>query len=111
MSLLPTPPWTTPAPPRWFFARSLPEPARRLAGRPSARSSPCSRARWSTGLRLIEQGHLAVGLRTPESRQPNPNQAHRPRLDVRPPQRRPRRAKDRLGVVGRARPTHLAAPK
>src|SRR2546423_2532694 len=44
-----------------------------------------------------------------EARQPDPDQAHRVLLNVRLLKRRTGGAEDRLDVVGRARPAHLAA--
>ena len=44
-----------------------------------------------------------------EAREADPDQAHRPRLQVRLLQRRARGPEDHVGVVGRARPAHLAA--
>src|SRR5260370_34857104 len=69
----------------------------------------CRRGRSSTARPLIEERQLEVRLRVLEARQANPDQAHRPRLDVRLLKRRARSAEDRLDVVGRARPAHLAA--
>src|SRR3989442_4372891 len=94
----------------WCFARSSHAPANPWAGaRWAMCSRHCRRGPSSTARTLVKERQLQVGLRVLEARKPNPDQAYRPRLDVRLLQRRPRGPEDRLDVVGRARPAHLAA--
>src|SRR5438309_9227488 len=102
--------WTTPARPPWCFGLSLLGLAKHLAGTRLVMFSPrCRRGRSWTGPRLVEKRQLIIRLRVLQARQANPDQPNRPRLDVRLLQRRTRGAEDRLDVVGRARPAHLAA--
>src|SRR5713101_2651774 len=99
-----------PGPRPWYSGRSSLARWRAWAGARWATSSPrCRRDPSSTARLLVEERQLQVRLRVLEARQANPDQPHRPGLDVRLLQRRAGGAEDRLDVVGRARPAHLAA--
>src|SRR6266852_3150910 len=99
-----------PGPRPWYSGRSSLARWRAWAGARWATSSPrCRRDPSSTARLLVEERQLQVRLRVLEARQANPDQPHRPGLDVRLLKRRAGGAEDRLDVVGRARPAHLAA--
>src|SRR5713101_2091362 len=99
-----------PGPRPWYSGRSSLARWRAWAGARWATSSPrCRRDPSSTARLLVEERQLQVRLRVLEARQANADQPHRPRLHVRLLQRRAGGAEDRLDVVGRARPAHLAA--
>src|SRR5438105_15333615 len=102
---------TTRGRPPWCFVRSSPWRGRSWAWRRSVRSSRlCPGPSWTGpgGRPLVEERQLEVGLRMFKPRQAHPDQPHRMLLDMRLLKRRAGGAEDRLDVVGRARPAHLA---